>query len=88
MFICCRSLFDRPHLLKLKREKTLLKHPSMAGQLGMKVGASGNLQKPSSSDSSHQDQPEWLIHEDWSLLQVSFAKLLMFDINDTAQNCY
>lgn len=43
----------------------------MAGQLGMKMGASGNLQKPSGSDSSHQDQPEWLIHEDWSLLQVS-----------------
>ena len=36
----------------------------------MKMGASGNLQRPGSSDNSHQDQPEWLIHEDWSLLQV------------------
>ena len=44
----------------------------------MKMGASGNLQRPGSSDSSHQDQPEWLIHEDWSLLQVCTSFLDMF----------
>ena len=65
-----RSLFDRPNaaLLKLRREKAVMRHAGVPAAL-VKLG-SGGLAKPPQQDGGHQDQPEWLIHEDWSLLQV------------------
>lgn len=49
----------------------------------LKMGARSGLQKPAQSDSAHQDQPEWLIHEDWSLLQA-VQTLLQLPLNLTA----
>ena len=62
-----RSLFDRPLLARSK----LMKMKQQQG-FGMKPG----LQKthpglPQRPPELLGDQPEWLIHEDWALLQVS-----------------
>ena len=60
-----RSLFDRP-LTALRRDSKLMK---LKQGLGMKAG----FQKPPPSLMSHplvEPSAEWLVHEDWALLQV------------------
>lgn len=57
----------------------MLRHPAVAGAL-MKLGPGASFQKTPQPDSGHQDQPEWLIHEDWSLLQA-VQTLLQLPLN-------
>jgi len=56
----------------MRREKGLLRHSTTvaasATYQGMKLGQ--GQQKPGGPSDTHQDQPDFLIHEDWSLLQV------------------
>lgn len=62
-----RSLFDRPTsaLLKLRREAKLKQ-----GLLKPFRPVPQMLNKPPDPTPDH---PEWLIHEDWALLQVKFC---------------
>lgn len=59
-----RSLFDRPtaQLLKIRRE-----HKQKSGLLKPFRPVPPPIVKPNADTSDH---PEWLIHEDWALLQV------------------
>ncbi|XP_064649340.1 helicase domino-like isoform X3 [Lineus longissimus] len=63
-----RSLFDRPTaaLLKMRREAKLQK--VRQGLIHKPLKSLPILNKPITDTS--QDQPEWLIHEDWALLQA------------------
>ena len=70
-----RSLFDRPSSL-LRRDAKMVK---LKQSMALKSG--GGLKQPSSSQLLQRplpdaitDQPEWLIHEDWALLQVRGAR--------------
>ena len=75
-----RSLFDRPSaaLLKLRREAKLakLKQGIFRTPAGLKLPS-----LPSADIGA--DQPEWLIHEDWALLQVSKLQMCrtLFTVN-------
>ena len=69
-----RSLFDRPsaQLLKIRRE-----HKQKSGLLKPFRPVPPPIVKPNADTSDH---PEWLIHEDWALLQVSCANHILFNI--------
>ena len=64
-----RSLFDRPtaQLLKLRRDAKFQKLKQ--GQLKLYRPMPSMPQKPIMEQAP--DHPEWLIHEDWALLQVN-----------------
>nr|XP_034338375.1 helicase domino isoform X4 [Crassostrea gigas] len=66
-----RSLFDRPtaQLLKIRRE-----HKQKSGLLKPFRPVPPPIVKPNADSSDH---PEWLIHEDWALLQ---AVQSLFDV--------
>lgn len=66
-----RSLFDRPtaQLLKIRRE-----HKQKSGLLKPFRPVPPPIVKPNADSSDH---PEWLIHEDWALLQVIHIHLQM-----------
>ncbi len=69
-----RSLFDRPSkLVKLKQQQLMKPFSKPTPMLGRPI-----------MDQSH-DHPEWLIHEDWALLQVSLVRYLPHSKN-MAQN--
>jgi len=68
-----RSLFDCPQTIaqRLERDGRLLKpnlYKPLKGQLQLVAGMVRTPLEPV------QDHPEWLIHEDWALLQVCFIK--------------
>ncbi|XP_041347993.1 helicase SRCAP-like isoform X2 [Gigantopelta aegis] len=71
-----RSLFDRPTaaLLKMRREAKIMKlkqgliKPSYRPSSTLPVASS--QAKPVNVMDQTPDQPEWLIHEDWALLQA------------------
>lgn len=70
-----RSLFDCPQTIaqRLEREGRLLKpnfFKPVKTQLQAAVGMNRVALEPV------QDHPEWLIHEDWALLQVSSMNVL------------
>jgi len=72
-----RSLFDCPQTLSQRpeRDSRLIKqnfYKPVKTQLQAVAGMNRATLEPM------QDHPEWLIHEDWALLQVS--SLLMFDM--------
>ena len=70
-----RSLFDRPsaQLLKMRRE-----HKLKSSLLKPFRPVPPVVKQPSLDQSN--DHPEWLIHEDWALLQVlSMLKFLQGD---------
>ena len=66
-----KSLFDRPTaaLIKMRREAKLQKFKQ--GLIRPPLKTLPVLTKQPVLDSQAPDQPEWLIHEDWALLQVS-----------------
>ncbi|GBM77545.1 E1A-binding protein p400 [Araneus ventricosus] len=77
-----RSLFDRPSaaILKMRREVKLQKvkglmvgasslpKPSIASFPGLKQPPLAVINKPTVD--AHQDKPDWLVQEDWAILQV------------------
>ncbi|KAF8768478.1 Helicase domino like protein [Argiope bruennichi] len=77
-----RSLFDRPSaaILKMRREVKMQKvkglmvgtsslpKPSIASFPGLKQPPLTVLNKPTMD--AHQDRPDWLVQEDWAILQV------------------
>ncbi|CAL1290982.1 unnamed protein product [Larinioides sclopetarius] len=77
-----RSLFDRPSaaILKMRREVKLQKvkglmvgtsslpKPSIASFPGLKQPPLAVVNKPTVDP--HQDKPDWLVQEDWAILQV------------------
>lgn len=72
-----RSLFDRPSatILKMRRD---VKMQKMGGSA--KPSSSPGYKPPAVVNKpiidTHQDSPEWLIHEDWALLQVNCSLML------------
>ena len=66
-----QSLFNRPSaaLLRMRREAKQQKLRAMAGKQVVKPMPI--VHRPSSSVETHSaDRPDWLINEDWALLQV------------------
>lgn len=68
-----RSLFDRatPGLLKMRREGKEQKKNLLLKQQTQFAKPLPTFAKPAAE--SGPDNPEWLISEDWALLQVSLA---------------
>lgn len=68
-----RSLFDRatPGLLKMRREGKEQKKNLLLKQQAQFAKPLPTFAKPAAE--SGPDNPEWLISEDWALLQVSRA---------------
>lgn len=66
-----RSLFDRPTaaLLKMRREAKILKLRQGLIKPFPRPTTPAATSKPLGIEPT-QDHPEWLIHEDWALLQV------------------
>lgn len=66
-----RSLFDRPNaaLLKIRREAKLQKLKQ--GLIKPYRPVQPMLNKPTGEPPV--DHPDWLIHEDWALLQVTMC---------------
>jgi hypothetical protein len=83
-----RSLFDRPTpaLIKMRRDLRLQKYRGLAGSIGRTSAfySSGlpltsrpqGLVRPTPAAPPPESMPEWLIHEDWALLQVYIFNLL------------
>lgn len=74
-----RSLFDCPQTIaqRLERDGRLVK-PNFFKPVKTQLQAIAGMQRATLEPM--QDHPEWLIHEDWALLQVSFINeiLLLF----------
>jgi len=66
-----RSLFDCPQTMaqRLEREGRLAK-PNLFKPVKPQMQAVPGINRPLEP---LQDHPEWLIHEDWALLQVRLA---------------
>ena len=67
-----RSLFDRPSsLLRRDAKMVKLKQSGALKASAAAMSSQGLLQRQSGGDSAVGVEPvEWLIHEDWALLQV------------------
>jgi len=70
-----RSLFDCPQTIgqRLERDGRLLK-PNIFKPVKTQLQAVGAMNRAALEPV--QDHPEWLIHEDWALLQVILLVLL------------
>lgn len=79
-----RSLFDRatPGMLKVKREGKEQKKNILLKQQAQFAKPLPTLVKP--ANESGPDNPEWLISEDWALLQVGTQILNVHSM----PNCY
>lgn len=75
-----RSLFDRatPGMLKMRREGKDQKKNILLKQQTQFAKPLPTLVKPAAE--AGQDNPEWLISEDWALLQVRQLPALSADI--------
>lgn len=62
-----RSLFDRP-MAALRKDAKLVKLKQQGLVKPMKTHHQPLMSRPFMDQGN--DQPEWLIHEDWALLQV------------------
>ena len=66
-----RSLFDRPTAALIKMRRDLKLQKLKQGLVKQSFKPVPVVNKPLMD--TNQDNPEWLIHEDWALLQVRYA---------------
>ncbi|KAJ8043052.1 hypothetical protein HOLleu_09980 [Holothuria leucospilota] len=64
-----QSLFNRPSTALLRMRRELAKQQQIRSMAG-KPTVKPFVQRPTSVDVHVQDKPEWLINEDWALLQA------------------
>lgn len=64
-----QSLFNRPSAALLRMRRELAKQQQIRAMAGKPI-VKPFVQRPSVVDAHVQDKPEWLINEDWALLQV------------------
>ena len=80
-----RSLFDCPQTIaqRLERDGRLMK-PNFFKPVKTQLQAVAGMNRAALEPL--QDHPEWLIHEDWALLQVTFTSLMSY-LCVTAELC-
>ncbi|XP_071849839.1 helicase domino-like isoform X3 [Apostichopus japonicus] len=64
-----QSLFNRPSAALLRMRRELAKQQQIRAMAGKPI-VKPFVQRPSVVDAHVQDKPEWLINEDWALLQA------------------